>query len=73
MPRKRSESPPLSAREHYHREKDRRAGRPRDESAAMAAARREYKALLESNVAAGKRGRPRKKQPNPPDEGMEND
>lgn len=50
-----------NAREHYHREKARRAGDTSPESDVMAAARREYLALLESDAAKGKGGRPRKK------------
>lgn len=49
------------ATEHYHREKARRAVRAAPESDAMAAARREYLALLESDAAKGKGGRPKKK------------
>lgn len=49
------------AREHYRREKERRARRPLPESDVMEAARREYLALLESEAAKGKGGRPRKK------------
>ena len=51
------------ASEHYHREKARRARRAHPESDVMAAARREYLALLESDAAKGKGGRPRKKKP----------
>jgi hypothetical protein len=50
-----------NAREHYHREKARRARGTSAESDAMAAARREYLALLESDAARGKGGRPKKK------------
>ena len=53
--------PEDKATEHYHREKARRAVRPTPESDAMAAARREYLALLESDAAKGKGGRPKKK------------
>jgi hypothetical protein len=53
--------PKDKATEHYHREKARRAVRVASESDAMAAARREYLALLESDAAKGKGGRPRKK------------
>jgi hypothetical protein len=49
-----------SPREHYQREKARRARRAPAESEAIAAARREYLALLESDAAKGKGGRPRK-------------
>jgi hypothetical protein len=50
-----------NAREHYHREKARRARGTSAESDVMAAARREYLALLESDAAKGKGGRPKKK------------
>jgi len=50
-----------AAREHYRREKARRARRPLPESEIMEAARREYLALLASEAAKGKGGRPRKK------------
>lgn len=53
--------PKDKATEHYHREKARRAVHAASESDAMAAARREYLALLESDAAKGKGGRPRKK------------
>lgn len=49
------------AREHYRREKERRARRPLPQSDVMEAARREYLALLESEAAKGKGGRPKKK------------
>jgi polyphosphate kinase 2 (PPK2 family) len=49
------------AREHYRREKERRARRPLPESDVMEAARREYLALLEAEAAKGKGGRPKKK------------
>ena len=47
-------------REHYQREKARRARRGPQESEALAAARREYLALLASQATKGKGGRPRK-------------
>jgi polyphosphate kinase 2 (PPK2 family) len=50
-----------AATEHYHREKARRQRRDAPESDVMAAARREYLALLESDAAKGKGGRPKKK------------
>jgi len=50
-----------AATEHYHREKARRAVRTAPESDVMAAARREYLALLESDAVKGKGGRPKKK------------
>jgi hypothetical protein len=49
------------ATEHYHREKARRERQATPESDVMAAARREYLALLESDAAKGKGGRPKKK------------
>ncbi len=49
-----------AAREHYQREKERRAQRGQVDSPAMAAARREYLALLEADAAKGRGGRPRK-------------
>lgn len=52
--------PAGGASEHYHREKARRAHKPPPESEAMAAARREYLALLEAGATSGKRGRPKK-------------
>jgi len=48
------------AADHYQREKARRAHKAPPESDAMAAARREYLAMLEAGAASGKRGRPRK-------------
>jgi hypothetical protein len=48
------------ASEHYHREKARRE-RQATENDVMAEARREYLALLESDAAKGKGGRPKKK------------
>lgn len=50
-----------AAKEHYHREKQRRERHSPAESDVMAAARREYLALLESDAAKGKGGRPKKK------------
>ncbi len=47
-------------REHYQREKERRARRGPVESEAMAAAHREYLALLANEATRGKGGRPRK-------------
>lgn len=55
-----TESSPSTARDHYHREKARRAKRDVPENDAMAAARREYLAMLEADAAKGKGGRPRK-------------
>ena len=56
-----STKPTDSAREHYHREKARRARSIQPDSDLMAAARREYLALLEAEAAKGKGGRPKKK------------
>lgn len=50
-----------SAHDHYQREKARRARTARPESELLAAAKREYLALLESEAAKGKGGRPKKK------------
>lgn len=50
-----------AAREHYHREKARRARRPLPGSEILEAAKREYLALLEAEAAKGKGGRPKKK------------
>jgi hypothetical protein len=47
--------------DHYQREKNKRASREVPEDELMAAARREYKALLEAQAAKGKGGRPKKK------------
>lgn len=52
--------PKDKASEHYHREKARRE-RQAPENDVMAEARREYLALLESDAAKGKGGRPKKK------------
>jgi polyphosphate kinase 2 (PPK2 family) len=61
-----------SARDHYQREKERRARRQAPESELMAAAKREYLALLEAEAAKGKGGRPKKKPAKPEtDEGGE--
>lgn len=49
------------ASEHYHREKARRQSQANPETDVMAEARREYLALLESDAAKGKGGRPKKK------------
>lgn len=50
-----------AAREHYRREKARRARRAISQSEILEAAKREYLALLESDAAKGKGGRPKKK------------
>jgi hypothetical protein len=52
---------PRNAHEHYRREVERRAKQVRPENEIMAAARREYEALLEAQASKGKGGRPRKK------------
>ena len=57
----------VSAREHYQREKARRARRAPQETEALAAARREYLALLASDATKGKGGRPRKAAARPED------
>jgi hypothetical protein len=57
--------PPLGAKDHYQREKARRARHTPVDSEAMESARREYKALLETSAQKGRGGRP-KKQPKPP-------
>jgi hypothetical protein len=51
---------PRNPREHYRREKERRANETKPESELMAAARREYEALLAAQAAKGKGGRPKK-------------
>jgi hypothetical protein len=51
---------PRSPREHYRREKERRANAAKPESELMAAARREYEALLAAQATKGKGGRPKK-------------
>jgi hypothetical protein len=56
---------PLGAKDHYQREKARRARHAAPDSEAMASARREYRAMLETNAAKGRGGRPKKK-PNMP-------
>jgi hypothetical protein len=55
---------PSSPKDHYAREKARRATVAPADDEAMAAARREYQAMLEMNAAKGRGGRP-KKQPAP--------
>jgi hypothetical protein len=55
----------LGAKDHYQREKARRARNTPVDSEAMAQARREYEALLETSAQKGRGGRP-KKQPKPP-------
>lgn len=52
---------PKSPNEHYRREKERRAKLALPENELMAAARREYEALLAAQATKGKGGRPKKK------------
>ncbi len=52
---------PVSAQEHYRREKERRLVRKHD--AAFESARKEYKAMLEADAARLKGGRPKKATP----------
>ena len=61
------------ANEHYQREKARRAKQAAPDSDLMAAARREYEALLEAQAKKGKGGRPKKKavKPKAEDEELE--
>jgi hypothetical protein len=58
-------SEPSSARDHYEREKARRARHASPDSEAMASARREYRAMLEISAAKGKGGRPKKQAAQP--------
>lgn len=53
-------SKPRTPGEHYRREKERRANEAKPESELMAAARREYEALLAAQATKGKGGRPKK-------------
>lgn len=57
--------PKPSARDHYEREKARRATKTEPENELMAAARKEYEALLEAQATKGKGGRPKKKPAKP--------
>ncbi len=52
---------PRSPGDHYRREMERRAKAAAPESELMAAARREYEALLAAQAVKGKGGRPKKK------------
>lgn len=54
---------PLDAKDHYQREKARRARHTPVDSEAMASARREYQALLETSAKKGRGGRPKKPKP----------
>ena len=56
---------PSPARDHYHREKARRARQARPDSELLAAAKREYLALLAADAEKGKGGRPKKKAARP--------
>ncbi len=51
---------PRNPGEHYRREKERRASTPKPDSELMAAARREYEAMLAAQATKGKGGRPKK-------------
>ena len=51
---------PLGAKDHYQREKARRARHTPVNSEAMESAKREYEALLEANAVKGRGGRPKK-------------
>jgi hypothetical protein len=68
-------SEPSSAKDHYEREKARRARHASPDSEAMASARREYRAMLETSAAKGKGGRPKKQpaRPKPADDSEEAD
>jgi hypothetical protein len=55
----------LAAKDHYQREKARRARHKHADSDALASAKREYEALLENNAAKGRGGRPKKQPPAP--------
>jgi hypothetical protein len=57
--------PPLEAKDHYQREKARRARHAPPDSEAMASARREYQSMLETNAAKGRGGRPKKQAASP--------
>lgn len=50
----------IAAREHYHREKARRAGRTRPANHPLEQARRAYQELLAKEAEQAKGGRPRK-------------
>jgi hypothetical protein len=63
--RRSRESGTATAREHYHREKARRARVAHPDSELLEAAKREYRALLAQEAARGKGGRPRKKPARP--------
>ncbi len=52
---------PLAPKDHYQREKARRAQLSQPDSEAMASAKREYQALLDANAVKGRGGRPKKR------------
>ena len=52
---------PLAPKDHYQRDKARRAQLTQPDSEAMASARREYQALLDANAVKGRGGRPKKR------------
>jgi hypothetical protein len=52
---------PLAPKDHYQREKARRARHAPADSEAMESAKREYQALLETNAVKGRGGRPKKR------------
>lgn len=61
-----ADAAPTEAREHYHREKARRADRVRPHDHPLEQARRAYHALLAADAAKAKGGRPRKAVTRPP-------
>ena len=63
--RRQRESGTATAREHYHREKARRARIAHPDTELLEAAKREYLALLAQEAARGKGGRPKKKPARP--------
>ena len=52
---------PLAPKDHYQREKARRAQLSQPDSEAMESAKREYQALLDANAVKGRGGRPKKR------------
>lgn len=71
-----SETPkndPSSAKDHYAREKARRAKAAPVDDEAMASARREYEAMLEMNASKGRGGRPKKQPAQPKSEDVDFD
>ena len=63
-----SSETPMAAKDHYQREKARRARHAQPDSEAMASAKREYQALLETNAVKGRGGRPKKQAAKPTDD-----